>query len=272
MKRPTTRRVRITWIRTATSLLACCLVLGGTSAKAQPPLPSELPHFANPPAAYSPYEAGAPVIHNAGGPGAAPANEAISTAAFVRKSGELGGSIHTVGQTTRYRDRPDEHFDFTVATELPGPEHFFRRESEAQFFERIRQESKGPPGSSRIIFPEEQPLTRDAYQPRCFPRITHLVEPANVCHGRLLFEQPNFERAGWDFGILTPGLNVAKYYYDLALLPYHMWTRPFEQTDCSAGKTLPGDTTPFYLYCEKFSVSGLAAEAAVVTGLFFLFP
>jgi hypothetical protein len=62
------------------------------------------------------------------------------------------------------------------------------------------------------------------------------------------------------------------FYYDLVTLPYHAWTRPFQQADCSAGKNLPGDPTPLYLYPEEFSVSGLAGQAAVVTGVLFLFP
>ncbi len=89
----------------------------------------------------------------------------------------------------------------------------------------------------------------------------------------LLFEQPNFERGGWDLGILTPVANLGAYYYDLALLPYHALDEALStKIDCSAGKCLPGDPTPFYLYPEEFSVTGLVGEASVVTGLFFLFP
>lgn len=253
-----------------TSLLACYLLLVSSTADAQPPQGFDLPQFAPPPG--SPLEARAPAIRQTGGPVNAAPVDNVSTAVFVRKGADQGGIIQTGQVVQRRRDRSDEPFDFSVVTELPGPERFFRRESEGQFFERIRQEGKGPAGSNRIIFPEEVPLTRETYQPRCYPHLTRHVEPTYVCHGRLLFEQPNFERAGWDLGILTPGVNVAKYYYDLALLPYHLWSRPLEQTDCSAGKTLPGDRTPLYLYCEKFSVTGLVGEAAVVTGLFFLFP
>jgi len=176
-----------------------------------------------------------------------------------------------VGQESfRLKDRPEDIYDITASTELPGPERLFRRQSEREFFERLREDYREK--RDRIIFPKVEALTTERYQKRQFPPRVEGVEPHYVCHGRLLFEQPNFERQGWDLGILTPICNLGVYYYDLALLPYHAWTRPVQLTDCSAGKCLPGDPTPLYLYREQFSVSGLAAEAAVVTGLFYLFP
>src|SRR4051812_24569356 len=111
MKRPTTRRARTTWIRTATSLLACCLVLSGTKAKGQPPVPSPLPQFTDPYFAGSPYQAGAPVLQQAGGPAVAPGPDRVSTAVFMRKSGDLGGIVQT-GQVIRRRERGEETFDF----------------------------------------------------------------------------------------------------------------------------------------------------------------
>jgi hypothetical protein len=200
-----------------------------------------------------------------------PPAERVSTAVFIRQDDR-----EQIQQTTqvvpRYRERGEDTYDFAVSTELPGPEKLFERDSEKDFLERIRQDYKAKPGSSRIIFPESPPLTTEAYQKRSFPNIVRGVEPSYVCHGRLLFEQPNFERQGWDLSIITPLVNLGVFYYDVATLPYHSWTRPFQQTDCSAGKCLPGDRTPFYLYPEEFSVTGLVGQAAVVTGLFYLFP
>jgi hypothetical protein len=203
-------------------------------------------------------------------------SEPVETAVFVQKaSGRPMGEIQQTSQEvpSRLKDRPeDSSYDYSVTTEAPGPERLFRRQSEKDFFDRIREDYRGQPGKGRVIFPESKPLTTEAYRRRQYPRVVEGVEPSYVCHGRLLFEQPNFERQGWDLGILTPLCNLGVYYYDLALLPYHAWTRPVQRTDCSAGKCLPGDPTPLYLYREEFSVTGLAAEAAVVTGLFYLFP
>ena len=214
-------------------------------------------------------DAGAPVGHSSG---ISTEAQPIEHAVFTSKSGSQSGIQQTSQVVPRAPSRSEEPYYFSVTTELPGPERFFRRQSESEFFERIREETKLQPGAGRVVFPESPPLTTETYQRRRFPHLVRGVEPAYVCHGRLLFEQPNFERQGWDLGILTPFANVGVYYYDLALLPYHAWTRPLEQTDCSAGKCLPGDPTPFYLYPEEFSVTGLVGEATVVTGLFFLFP
>ena len=87
-----------------------------------------------------------------------------------------------------------------------------------------------------------------------------------------LFRQPNLERHGWDLGVLSPFVSAGGFVYDLALLPYHKWSRPFQCSDSSAGKCLPGDPTPFYLYPEEFSVTGLVGQTATVLGILYVFP
>ncbi len=266
MKRRITRPARTTWTRTAASLLASCLLVAGT-AQADPLPPPTLPPLPATPLLPGSFEAGAPVgLALTDSPAR---SDKATTAVFI---GNDAGAIQQTGQViTRPRDR-EETVDFSVTTELPGPDRMFRRESETDFLERIRQEGKGKAGTNRIVFPENPPLTKEPFRRREFPHLVQSVEPSYVCHGRLLFEQPNFERAGWNLGVLTPLVCVGKYYYDVVLLPYHCFTRPFEHTDCSAGKILPGDPTPLYLYHETFSVTGLVGEAAVLTGLFYLFP
>ena len=168
----------------------------------------------------------------------------------------------------------EEDADFVIRTDLPGPERMFdTRKSEAMVREYIRRDTQIRSGANRILFPEYEPLSRETtVPPRRFPRQATWAEPNVVCHGRLYFEQPNSERAGWDFGYLSVPLSVGVYYYDLALLPYHWGTDPCRRYDCNSGKCLPGDMTPFLFYCEPISVSGLAAQTAVVGTGFFVFP
>jgi hypothetical protein len=265
-KRPITRRARTIWTRTAASLLAGWLALGvGNAEEGPPPI---LPASTKTAASVEQGEAGPPEARTSS---MSAESQPVEHAIFT---GKVGDHIQQTAQTAPARPvvRTEETYDFSVSTELPGPERIFRRQSENDFFQRIREETRLRPGTARVVFPESPPLSTEAFQRRNFPHLVRGVEPGYVCHGRLLFEQPNFERGGWDLGVLTPVANLGAYYYDLALLPYHLWTRPFEQTDCSAGKCLPGDPTPFYLYPEEFSVTGLVGEASVVTGLFFLFP
>ena len=48
---------------------------------------------------------------------------------------------------------------------------------------------------------------------------------------RLYFEQKNFERHGWDLGYITPFVCAGSFFWDTALLPYHMGVQPFRKFD-----------------------------------------
>jgi hypothetical protein len=164
----------------------------------------------------------------------------------------------------------DDDLDFPFSVDKPGPEKQFRRESEKAVKLEIIQEGRRKPGSPRIFFPDEGPPSREVFQPRHFPPVMEVVEPNFVMHGRLYFEQPNSERHGWDLGILQPAVSLATFYKDTVFFPYHYWTRPGERCETSAGKCLPGDPTPFYLYRPELSWTGLLGETATVVGGIFL--
>ena len=145
-------------------------------------------------------------------------------------------------------------------------------DSEANFFERIRQEGRERPDPQRIIFPEEPTIGRGAKVARAFPKRQMVAEPNYVCHGRLFFEEPNSERHGWDLGILQPVVSVGEFYLDVALLPYHFWTDPCRRYDSSAGKCLPGDPVPYMIYPPELSLTGGVMEAGIGVALFAIFP
>jgi hypothetical protein len=154
--------------------------------------------------------------------------------------------------------------------EVPGLERLTQLESQAELYERMKQEALR--SGDRITFPEEPVLAKEPYPGRVWAPKVEQAEPAWVAHPRLLFEQKNFERGLWDFGVLTPVVETGLFYFDVAALPYHLATRPCQQYDTSAGKCLPGDPAPFYLYPPELSFSGAVAEVAVVTAVFFIFP
>jgi hypothetical protein len=98
-------------------------------------------------------------------------------------------------------------------------------------------------------------------------------ESLALVHRRLLFEELNSERYGWDFGILQPMLSSAFFYKDVILLPSTLvagFAQGFWDTD--AGKCLPGSPTPYMLYPPGVTLSGGAFEGAFLTGLRFIFP
>jgi hypothetical protein len=131
----------------------------------------------------------------------------------------------------------------------PGPQRLFQLESEDAWRERLRQESRRRPTTVQVEFPPEgAPMTREPYSPRHWPMLFELVEPNYVCYRRLLFEQKNSERYGWDVGILQPFLSAGHFYADVVTLPLELFTWPCRPYECSAGYCLPGDPVPLLLY------------------------
>lgn len=165
-----------------------------------------------------------------------------------------------------------QSYDEEASLELPGPSRQFSRRSEKEVFEEIRLQARRKPGTIRPIFPEDLPISKDKYVGRYWSPMIETVEPNYVGHGRLIFEQQNFERGGWDFGIAQPLISLGVFYGDIATLPYQYWTRPFQRYDSSAGKCLPGDPTPLLLYPPELSLAGGVAEAATVAGTLLIFP
>lgn len=168
----------------------------------------------------------------------------------------------------------EESQDHPIQLDPPGPEQLFGKlQSEPQLQEQIRQEAKERKPPERVEFPSDyKPLTLTAFQTRVFPPMSEVVEPYYVCHRRLLFEQINFERYGWDLAFITPAVSLATFWYDLALLPYHTWTDPCRKFECNAGLCLPGDPVPFIFYPPECSVPGTIAEMGTIVALFAIFP
>jgi hypothetical protein len=160
----------------------------------------------------------------------------------------------------------------TIQLEPPGPDRLFRLESEDALKERWRQELLSTRPGDRQIYPDEPILTRDSYFGRSWPQRTLFVEPNYLCYTRLLFEQTNMERYGWDLGPVGTGLSPLLFFADVATLPYHAFTDPFRCCECNAGYCLPGDPVPLLLYPPQLSSSGAFAETATVLALLAIFP
>jgi hypothetical protein len=164
-----------------------------------------------------------------------------------------------------------EDYAFTLPADLPGPDRLFRLDSESALIQRMKQESRER-RPEEPAFPQKAVLTTEPYYGRSWKPRTMLVEPAYVCHGKLLFEQINIERYGWEVGLFQPLLSTAAFFKDFALLPMHAFAHPCVCYDCSAGKCLPGDPVPFLLYPPDITVSGVAAELGTIAGLMAIFP
>jgi hypothetical protein len=162
--------------------------------------------------------------------------------------------------------------EYADLLELPGFNRVFMLESEEASKRRMEERVRTTKPGERLEFPPSPELSRGRYAGRNWPETKTYVEPSYVCYHKLLFEQINLERYGWDLGPITPVASALKTYVDVALLPYHLATDPFRNYECSAGYCMPGDPVPFLLYPPELSVSGFLGEAAAVAALVVLFP
>jgi hypothetical protein len=215
-----------------------------------------------------------------GKPVAAPVLPAVHTTTDSEPAPimRVGGTADAGGvQRAAYQGRlptvptVEDGADFDFELELPSPTRVYRLESEAQWKERLKQREKDK-GKPAPVFPEYVALTTEKYYGRQWPQQDIHPEPNYVCYGRLYFEQKNFERYGWDLGVLSPIVESLVFGADVALLPYHMGTDPFRCYDSNAGYCLPGDPTPLLLYPPQLSATGAIAEASTIAGLIAVFP
>jgi len=156
--------------------------------------------------------------------------------------------------------------------EIPGPGRLQKLDSEAQLQERMRQEALQRTPPERITFPDEPILSREAYLGRAWPQRTLYVEPNYVDYGRLLFEEKNSERYGWDLGAFGTLVSTGFFMKDVILFPYHRLTDPFRRYDSNAGYCLPGDPVPYMLYPPGLSVTGAVGEVGSILAILAIFP
>jgi hypothetical protein len=165
---------------------------------------------------------------------------------------------------------------YQIQLEPPGLERLASVvQTEETLKERIKQEAiERNPDDMKVTFPDSPILSRDTYNGRGSVWAPHYmtVEPYFLCHEKLLTEQINFERYGWDLGILSPVIGAGVFYLDVAMIPYNLATRPFDCADADTGLCLPGDPVPFLLYPPELSVTGTLAEAGVLIALVAMFP
>ena len=122
--------------------------------------------------------------------------------------------------------------------------------------------------------PAKVGATGVAYVPKTagYSPTTALIEPGYVVHRRLLFEEKNSERYGWDLGFIQPLVSTAAFYKDTLLYPAHVASNMFERYDTSAGKCLPGSPVPYYLYPEEITPFGATVGALAIVGTAFVAP
>ena len=117
--------------------------------------------------------------------------------------------------------------------------------------------------------PPAQPMTvvKAGYAPA-----RAVLEPRYVVHRRLLFEEKNSERYGWDLGLAQPVVSAGYFFSDVLFWPAHLTSNFYERYDVSAGKCPPGSPVAYYLYPPNIDLKGGLVETGLVIGTAFLLP
>jgi hypothetical protein len=176
--------------------------------------------------------------------------------------------------------RPVEQFldleqpaPYTIQLEVPPISRVaISVESDAQLKERIRQENRERKTPERIVFPADPVISTEAYAGRKWYPMRLEVAPYYVCHGRLRFQQINFERYGWDLGVFSPLISGGMFLWDFVTLPYHLAMEPCRCFEYNTGWCLPGDPVPLLLYPLQISPTGFVAEVGTILTLVAVFP
>ena len=130
---------------------------------------------------------------------------------------------------------------------LYGTPEVFRLESERRLRERAQAEAREA-GKQSLPFPKERPLSPGPPpSPRRDPVVAR-VEPTYVSYERLMFEQPNRERYGWDLGPVDALASAATFYGQVLTAPAARLVDPCRRSETSAGYCLPGDPVPLRVW------------------------
>lgn len=113
------------------------------------------------------------------------------------------------------------------------------------------------------------------YQPKTayYPPLKLGIEPGYVVHRRLMFEEKNAERYGWDAGLAQPLVSTLYFYRDTLLWPAKLASNRRERYETSLGKCLPGSPVPYKVYPLEIDAFGAAVGVAgFYTGIGYLLP
>jgi hypothetical protein len=139
---------------------------------------------------------------------------------------------HALGQgTARPNTDPNEGTVIRIKTTPPSPEELFRLETESQFRERIRNETRGL--MDKFEVPDFQPPPgRPLARFRGWNLQSVVAEPDRLCFVRLLFVPRADERYARDLGGLQPVVSTGYFYFDLAKMPFAVVSRPCSWMQC----------------------------------------
>ena len=121
--------------------------------------------------------------------------------------------------------------------------------------------------------PKECLIEQVTYTPRQWTPSTMTWKASNLCHHPLYFEDVNLERYGHTRGpILEPVVQSAHFFANIAVLPYKMGVHCPSECQYALGYYRPGNCSPWINPPVPISARGAIAQAATMTGMFWLIP
>lgn len=128
-------------------------------------------------------------------------------------------------------------------------------------------------GDSSQICPEEVQLASQPFQPRVFSESLFQWEASNLWHQPLYFEDPSLERYGHTHHeLVQPFVSVGRFGLQLVGLPYQSVIDPYDCRVYTLGWYRPGDHAPRKYYQIPWNTDAALYQAAVTTGMFYIFP
>ncbi len=121
--------------------------------------------------------------------------------------------------------------------------------------------------------PRECRIEQVAYQPRQWTPSKVTWKASNLCHNPLYFQSVNLERYGHTRGpLVEPVVQSAYFFGNLFILPYKMGVHSPSERQYALGYYRPGNEAPWIQPPLPISARGALAQAATVSGLFWLIP
>jgi len=121
--------------------------------------------------------------------------------------------------------------------------------------------------------PEELNLDGAELTKRAFESQVYHWKPTDLYHFPLYFEDPPLERYGHTHHeLVQPFVSAQRFGMQLIGLPYQMTIDPILKKTYTLGWYRPGEPAPMLLYQVPWNTEAAAAQAGVMTGLFFLVP
>ncbi len=121
--------------------------------------------------------------------------------------------------------------------------------------------------------PKECLIEQVSYTPRQWTASTMTWKASNLCHHPLYFEDVNLERYGHTRGpLVEPFVQSAHFFGNILVLPYKMGVHCPSECQYALGYYRPGNCSPWIKPPVPISARGAIAQAATMTGMFWLIP